>query len=130
MTDRIVRLPNPNQHLHTLSLLFAIFSTASVFDTGKESYAYTAHQYYQLSRTSYNLISGSTLHSVLTLVSLVVVLLFLPFTVFQVHSAAYLELCQPAFAKEEDLGSSWSLISAAVQIAYSVRLHLANPIEN
>lgn len=69
LTYQIIRLANPNQHLHTLSLLFAIFAIASVFDTGKESYAYTAHQFYQLSRTSYNLISGTTLHAILSLVS-------------------------------------------------------------
>ncbi|KAF8956467.1 hypothetical protein BDZ97DRAFT_1925478 [Flammula alnicola] len=92
------------EHHHSLSLLFAVFAMATLFNPNKQPYSTEAHEYYHLSRTSLHF-SPPVHETTLTAIQTVI------------HMSQYLDL------SDSDLGgleSAWMHIGHAMRLGQSV----------
>ncbi|KDR86029.1 hypothetical protein GALMADRAFT_235239 [Galerina marginata CBS 339.88] len=96
---------------HALSLLFAVFAIATLFNPSKPPYSAEAHEYYYLSRTALGFappFHDTTLMSIQALI----------------HMAQFLDLSDSDMGMDPaDLESAWMYVGQAVRLSQSVGLH-------
>ncbi|KAJ3503179.1 hypothetical protein NLJ89_g8550 [Agrocybe chaxingu] len=149
---RTKHLPN-FEHFHALSLLFIVFALATLFDPSSPPYAPEGHEYFYLSRAAFNLSQPyreTTLTTIQTLVShfsfAVITFLRIPVRDYgsdtglsatchssllktliitswpgQIHTAQYVDLSEFDASGHD---SAWAYVGQAVQLGYSIGLHL------
>ncbi|CAA7265102.1 unnamed protein product [Cyclocybe aegerita] len=104
---RTKHLPN-FEHFHALSLLFIVFALATLFNPSSPPYAPEGHEYFYLSRAAFNLSQPFWETTPTTIQTLI-------------HTAQYVDLSEFDASGHD---SAWAYVGQAVQLGYSIGLHL------